>query len=227
MIIVGLLLSGCRTVPLRRVDGRSLKASRSGNAVVFGRIEYVIDGQSKLPYGFFRPRWPAPTVNATKLESGAALLTPAVQRDGSFLWELPSGHYVITHFGGGQFTDDWSLAWPRIAFAIPAGAELVYLGDLTLAGTRRAKDFVYSTGRISRVRGIEYAFPITNQLPAALERLVKGRQLATPSATVSLMFHDPAMPIGVTFLKRWQESPEALIDNVFQPSGWVIPPRAP
>lgn len=104
---------------------------------VIGRVNYVVDGQPKAPYG----AWPAPGFVALRLESGDPYVTPAVDvADGRFRWNLPPGSYVIARIG----EDDARVGWPRVAFFVPPGSPPVYLGHLVLEGVTRARRVEYT-----------------------------------------------------------------------------------
>jgi hypothetical protein len=176
---------------------------------VTGRINYVVDGRSKAPYGAFRPQWPAPRFTALRLESGDPYVTPAVaDEDGSFRWNLPPGSYVISRIGVGQLHDDTLITWPRVAFFVPAGSPPVYLGHLVLEGSTRPGSTTLSTGRVVQERGIAFTPRIEDQ--------------GVPGAK-SLMFHDPAMPIGQALQEQWQASRRAVIERIFGASAPRVP----
>ena len=218
--VVGLLVSGCTLSVADRGNAATLRPDRPGRVLVCGRVNYVIDGHIKTPYGPFRPRWHAPVVVTTRLESGYVVSTPFVaNRDGSFLWEMLPGHYVITRIGVGQFTDDTYIAWPRVAFEVPAQESLVYLGHLVLAGTSRTNDFTYSTGRTSRTHTVEYQFEVRDEMAEHLARLHPADRSALSKASKSLMFHDTGMPIGDKLAEQWRHSRHAVIEDIFGRAG--------
>jgi hypothetical protein len=74
---------------VRNADRRLGEEPAPGHAIAFGRINYFVDGEIKTPYGAFRPKWQAPVVMATQLESGKSYHTAAVDNaDGSFAWDI-------------------------------------------------------------------------------------------------------------------------------------------
>lgn len=168
---------------------------------VTGRINYVVDGKSKAPYGAFRPAWPAPRFTALRLESGEPYVTPAVEdADGSFRWNLPPGSYVISRIGVGQLHDDTLIIWPRVAFRVPPDSPPVYLGHLVLDGTTRSGTTTLSTGRVVQERGISFSMQVRDE---------------GTTGPKSLMFHDAGMPIGEGLLEEWRRSRRALIERIF------------
>lgn len=186
----------------------------AGMVVAFGRINYFVDGNIKAPYGAFRPKWPAPVVMAIQLESGLTFHTAAVSDDdGSFYWELPPGSYVITRIGVGQSTDDTYIAWPRIAFRVPAGPGAAYLGHLQLAGTSYLEHQVLSTGKAIELRGIRYRFRVLDELEA--QAGAPGSRAGKIRVRRALMFEDPEMPVGDRFAESWRASREELRSRIF------------
>jgi hypothetical protein len=198
-----LALQGCALRIAPEADPRASAPSVEGHVLVFGRINYVVDGEPKAPYGAFKPQWPAPFLSALHLETGDAVQSHAVRNeDGSFAWEFPPGHYVISRIGVGQYMDDTYIAWPRIAFHVPAGARRVYLGHLVLDGASYAEPYALSTGTKGVSRGVRYRFRIEDEALAQADR--------------SLFFHDPAMPIGEPLVDQWRADRGALIRKIFR-----------
>jgi hypothetical protein len=155
---------------------------------VTGRINYIVNGRSKAPYGERRPAWPAPRFTALRLESGDPYVTPAVDdADGGFRWNLPPGSYVISRIGDGEPGDDALIPWPRVAVFVPPGAPAVYLGHLVLEGVTRGREVAFA--------------------PRIVDEGVSGPK--------SLMFHDAAMPVGPALQEQWQASRRALIERIF------------
>ncbi|HEX9181248.1 MAG TPA: hypothetical protein VF859_12675 [Burkholderiales bacterium] len=214
--LVLLLAAGCDLNLVRRGDVRALDSLPADRTLVFGRINYVVDGKPKAPYGAFRPAWPAPRLSALQLESGDPFASPAVEdADGSFLWELPPGHYVVSRIGVGQIWDDTFISWPRVAFRVPPGARLAYLGHLVLDGSAYTEEFTYSTGRKSTTTGIRYRFEVRDEMESQLASLGLPGSGTTRAVTRSLMFHDPGMPIGDSLLDAWRASKDGVITRIF------------
>lgn len=213
VVVIGtaLALSGCalRIVPQAVVDEPPATAD---GVIVFGRINYVIDGRMPLPYGAFRPDVQPPFVDLLDLDTGVPYQSHAVARaDGAFVWRLPPGHYVVSGIGQGTFGDDYRITWPRVAFRVPAADAPVYLGHLQLVGTRYKETFTYSTGRVATTSGIRYRFAVEDEGPAA--RSAYARAGAAPG--ISLMFVKPDMPIGEPLMRAWSASREDAIERIF------------
>ncbi|KZE25318.1 hypothetical protein AVW16_03180 [Crenobacter luteus] len=203
LLAVAMLVSGCGLHRVARGDANAAAARQPGHVLVAGRINYVIDGRVKAPYGAFRPAWPAPFVSATRLETGDTHASPAVaDADGAFVWELPPGHYVISRIGCGTFSDDTYIAWPRVAFRVPADAPRVYLGHLRLLGTSYREAYTDSAGKPREYGGVRYRFEVVDE---------GARQ----GWKTSPMFVRGDMPIGESLLNAWRASREATIARIF------------
>jgi hypothetical protein len=178
-----------------------------GKVIVEGRINYVIDGEPMTPYGAFKPAWPAPFVNALRLETGEVHSTPPVARaDGSFRWQLEPGAYVVSRIGFGTFTDDTYIAWPRIVLcAPPLTTAPVHVGHLRLEGRRYDEEFRSSTGKVSRVQGVRYTFSVADESGAA--RHVRLMQLRED------------LPIGDALVEQWKADRAGLIARACGASG--------
>ncbi|HEX6827689.1 MAG TPA: hypothetical protein VF104_01785 [Burkholderiales bacterium] len=214
--LVLLAAAGCALNVIGRGDPGSVESLPGDRALVFGRINYVIDGRIKTPYGAFRPAWPAPPLTLLSLESGEFHSSPAVaDADGSFVWELPPGHYVISRIGVGQIWDDTYIAWPRIAFRVPSGPRMTYLGHLVLDGSSYTEEFTYSTGRKSTTSGVRYRFEVRDEMESQLAGLRERHPGKAMPAGKALMFHDPQMPIGEPLANAWRASREAVIARIF------------
>ncbi len=208
-VVASLLVAGCtrNIVPKSDPDGPAVTAD---GVLVFGSIVHVIDGEVRLPYGAFRPSIPAPHLDLVQIETGRTFQTRAVGKTGgTYAWRLEPGHYVIGGIGQGQFIDDHRITWPRLAFAVGDGRSPVYLGNLRLVGTSYAEPYTLSTGTKGVSKGIRYRFEVDD----AMDRT------GVPtggSATKSLIFHRPGMPIGESLIDRLNASPSAVIDEIFR-----------
>jgi hypothetical protein len=168
--------------------------------VVTGRVNYVIDGEQKTPYGALRPAWPAPPMMALSLATGDPhVFGPVAEADGGFRWAVAPGAYVVSSIGTGSYTDDTRINWPRLVLCVPrAPGATVYVGHLWLEGTRYAEDVSLSTGTRYTSRGVRYAFKVIDESTAA------------PGQLKRLMRHVPDMPIGDRLQQRWKADAPAL-----------------
>jgi len=197
-LALALLPGGCaiHAVP----QARPGQLSDEQATVVTGRMNYVIDGQLMLPYGAFKPRWPAPFMEAVDLKTGDVHAFPAVEPEqGRFQWRLAPGAYLVTRIGFGTFTDDTYIAWPGVLLCVPrVPGRTVYAGHLRLEGTRHDEPVTLSTGTTYRSRGVRYRFRVEDEGAGA-------------GSVASLMQHRPELPAGDRLQQRWKDDAAGLV----------------
>jgi|GEM_PF-1270228 len=124
------------------------------DSTICGRIRFIANGQ-EVAWGavFDRPTPELYHVESRKFINrialtGGGLFTEAIERDGTFYWELPPGTYFISRIV--PFQDDFSIAdadnrgknvFPGIAFEVDETHRPAYIGTLRIAVTVR-KDFM-------------------------------------------------------------------------------------
>jgi hypothetical protein len=185
-LLVPALLSGCT---VNFIKAATEDGGASGPmTVISGRINYEVDGESKAPYGAFRPKWLAPRFSALRLESRSIFTSPAVDNnDGSFRWALPPGSYALTKIGTGTFTDDTYIAWPGVILCVPAPAGRPrYAGHLRMMGRSNVEVTSLTDGKVYRSRAVQYTMVVAD------ERAPGGPL----NADAPLMHVDRQFPIG-------------------------------
>jgi hypothetical protein len=195
------LLSGC-TVNFIKAAPEGGAAGGAGT-VIEGRINYEVDGQTKAPYGAFRPKWLAPRFSAIRLESRTIFTSPAVDNNnGAFLWALRPGSYVLTKIGTGAFTDDTYIAWPGVILCVPmpAGGPR-YAGHLRMLGRSNVELSSLADGKKYRSRALQYTMVVAD------ERAPGG----TIAADAPLMHVDRQFPIGDRLVEALATQQMALI----------------
>lgn len=193
LIALTAFLQGCALqpvakAPLHQVSSESL-------TVITGRVNYVIDGQIKTPYGAFRPAWQAPPMMALNLTTGDPhVFGQVADADGGFRWQLAPGAYVISSIGTGAFTDDMRITWPRVVLCVPrAPGATVYVGHLRLEGRTHSEEVVLSSGTRYTSRGVRYGFQVVDEaVPGSAGQVSR------------LMRHQADMPIGDRLVERWK-----------------------
>lgn len=192
-IVLVALLQGCALQHVAKAPQGQV--SDDTLTVITGRVNYVIDGQIKTPYGAFRPNWPAPPMTALSLTTGNPhVFGQVADADGRFRWQLAPGAYVISSIGTGAYTDETRITWPRVVLCVPrVPGATVYVGHLQLEGRRYVEDVKLSTGTRYTARGVRYAFKVVDEAPAT-----------APEQPRWLMRHLPGMPIGDRLVERWK-----------------------
>lgn len=193
LALVAACLPGCALQPVAKASAHQVSSELL--TVVTGRVNYVIDGQIKTPYGAFRPAWQAPPMMALNLTTGDPhVFGPVANADGGFRWQLAPGAYVISSIGVGTYTDDTRISWPRVVLCVPrAPGTTVYAGHLRLEGRTYTEEVTLSTGTRYTSRGVRYGFKVVDEAPPG-----------SPQQISRLMRHAPDMPIGDRLVERWK-----------------------
>lgn len=194
-------LAACALSPVAKAPPGTVSGEQL--TVVAGRVNYVIDGEMKAPYGPFRPAWQAPPMTAMNLATGNILSFAAVDgADGSFRWQLPPGAYAIAGIGAGAYADEQRITWPRVVICVPrAPGSTVYVGHLQLEGRRYSEEVVLSTGTRYTARGVRYGYRVVDE----------GHAVSSGPVLRRLMRHVPDMPIGESLENRRQSDADGLV----------------
>lgn len=194
------MLSGCALSFIH--DARDSAPSDGSEVVIEGRINYEIDGQSKAPYGAFKPKWPAPFFSAVRLESGSMFASPAVNNsDGAFKWSLPPGSYLLTRIGFGNIFDDTYIAWPSVILCVPSQPGVLYAGHLRLIGQTKAEQYTTSTGKRREYKRVSYDLAVADERASS----------TAPGKPPPLMHVDEKFPAGDWLVEDLAKRRDALI----------------
>ncbi len=104
-------------------EARPEASPKKGEAIIHGKIIVTEDGKETTPYGLIRR--PSPTL--FHAESGKYSWR-GTKKDGSFLWRVPAGSYVMPEIQFGAFT----FLKPKAGFIADSGAGAHYLGTLRI-----------------------------------------------------------------------------------------------
>jgi len=210
-LLLMLLVPGCALFGIPEPDPDD-PANTNDGVMVLGKVNYVIDGRLAAPYGT-KNAVPAPSLDLLNLDTGKQLHTKRVQAaDGTFIWRLPPGHYVITAIGPGKTGDPYRGAWPQVAFEVPSVIGPIYLGHLQLLGTHHVETVKRPNGETETYTAIRYTYAVLDEHDEAAEwmRRTRGSPLVT-----SLMFHNPDMPAGDELIGAAPASRPALVQRIF------------
>jgi hypothetical protein len=180
-----LALSACAPRFSQVGPGKPIELSES-EALVFGKIMFIENGEEKVPYGAWT-RKPFPTVFG--VESEKYYVAPEVEKDGSFYWKVPRGTYIISK------VEYAYTVLPQVAFQAPPDAEAVYLGTLIID---------VETKRIIAARHAEKinAISVVNEFDKAREALLSRNPGFPGRMEERLMVHDKSIPIDEGLLTR-------------------------
>lgn len=182
-VLLILLVSGCyRTVNVEDVTPETMELLTPSDALIFGRVRMTDNGREKERYLTTTEQLDMMLV---RIEDEQALAVKRVREDGTFLWKVPRGTYLLTRLRWWEFRG-WFPLRPRIAFQVGADAPAYYLGTLRIdAEIERSALSVRLTGFAVRIED-EYeqdAALLTRQLPALRGPVQKA-----------LMVHDDRIP---------------------------------
>jgi hypothetical protein len=135
VLFVLLIVSGCASLPetigAHRVEPGETVPLKQGEILVFGRILFVENGKSKMPYGLGKPYWqlmsPKGKAGIGQSEKRKILPFLSTREDGVFVYVIPAGRYEMSYvepFGYIPMID------PAIEFDAAEPGQAYYLGDL-------------------------------------------------------------------------------------------------
>jgi hypothetical protein len=136
LIVLLFVLTGCAagTVNYRDLASGTPPALAADMAIVFGRIVFIENGRSKLPYTLGKPVWHLMEERAAGAPASGppphqlALLSTG--EDGLFVYAIPAGRYRITSVVPFYYTPPID---PALAFDASTPGHAYYLGDLVIA----------------------------------------------------------------------------------------------
>lgn len=135
-LVTAIGLTGCANVNIgtaRSLEpGKSVQLS-SDEAIVFGRILFIGNGQNLYPYTKFKPSWAIQQKQGKACVESAgknALRFPlSTDEDGNFHYAIPPGHYVMV---SARPTISQNHILPYMEFDLPSGGAAYYLGELAI-----------------------------------------------------------------------------------------------
>jgi hypothetical protein len=178
-----LLLSGCyKTVSVKEVTPEIMETLAPGEALIFGRLRMIDNGTEKERYLTFTEQLDLMLV---RIEDEQALAVKRVRADGTFLWKVPRGTYLLTRLRWWEMRG-WFPLRPQIAFQVGPEAEAYYLGTLRIDAEIERSALSVKLKRFSVSVADEYekdAHLLTTQIPNFQGNVEKA-----------LMIHDPRIP---------------------------------
>ena len=134
LVFVALVVSGCASLPETRLARPALPDEpvvlQQDEILVFGRLLFTANGQSKVPYGLGKPLWQLETPKAASDPvSAKRTILPFLSTDseGYFAYVIPSGQYEIAHAEPRGYTP---LLRPGLQFDAREPERAYYLGDV-------------------------------------------------------------------------------------------------
>jgi hypothetical protein len=132
------ILFGCAsTVDVKSYTAQAVRDGttitlQEDEVIIFGRILFIENGRSLVPYGFqTRPWWwlscTVPPESATGKPGRLWTLSPRTRDDGTFIYVIPSGRHEIMHLSPFYYMP---LILPALEFEVSTPGVAYYLGDL-------------------------------------------------------------------------------------------------
>jgi hypothetical protein len=178
-----LLASGCyKTVSVKEVTPESMESLAPGEALIFGRMRMIDNGKEKENYLSATDQLDMMLV---RIEDEQALAVKRIRPDGTFLWKVPRGTYLLTRLRWWEFRG-WFPMRPRIAFQVGTNAGAYYLGTLRINAEIERSALSIKLKRFNVAVTDEYeqdAQLLTKQLPNFQGHVEKA-----------LMIHDSRIP---------------------------------
>ncbi len=189
-------LAGCAgmdVTSVKRTDAASAAAPAPGQAVVHGRVRFLVDGQPMRYHLLNRP-----LMQLFDRSTGMLLSTPETDAEGRFSWQLPPADYGVAVIFGGMgpvqqphFLPRGGLVFvngivdPGLEFQITAG-ERRYLGTVEVAvASKLPKDVWFGKERVfSHLLGIRVVDDSSAERTAGM----------APEVVVGLMRELPPKP---------------------------------
>jgi hypothetical protein len=179
---------GCyRTVSVKEVTPESIESLAPGEALIFGRMRMIDNGKEKESY-----------ISATeqldmmliRIEDEQALAVRRVKPDGTFLWEVPRGTYLLTRLRWWEFRG-WFPIRPQIVFQVGPDAGAYYLGTLRIEAEIERSALSVKIKRFTIAVADEYGQDVqllTRQLPnfqGPVEKALMVHDARIPAVTES------------------------------------------
>ena len=100
-VLLILLSSGCyKTVSVQEVTPEAMEQLAPGEALIFGRMRMMDNGKEKERYITTTEQLDMMLV---RIEDEQALAVKRVREDGTFLWKVPRGTYLLTRLRWWEF----------------------------------------------------------------------------------------------------------------------------
>ncbi|HUI68188.1 MAG TPA: hypothetical protein VL087_08250 [Nitrospirota bacterium] len=182
-LLLVLLSSGCyRTVSVKEVTPKGIESLAPDEALIFGRMRMIDNGKEKESYISTTEQL---DIMLIRIEDEQALAVRRVKPDGTFLWQVPRGTYLLTRLRWWEFRG-WFPIRPQIAFQVGPDAEAYYLGTLRIDADVERSALSVKIKRFAIVVADEYEQDVqllTRELPSFQGRVEKA-----------LMVHDARIP---------------------------------
>ena len=182
-VLLILLPSGCyKTVSVQEVTPETMEQLAPGEALIFGRMRMTDNGKEKEHYITTTEQLDMMLV---RVEDEQALAVKRVREDGTFLWRVPRGTYLLTRLRWWEFRG-WFPLRPRTAFQVGPDARVYYLGTLRI-------DVETERSALS-VKLKRFTVQVADEYERDATLLLKQIPAFQGSVQKALMVHDARIP---------------------------------
>ncbi len=183
LILLILPSSGCyRSAGVKEVTPEDIKSLAPGEALIFGRLRMIDNGREKENYLSSTDQLDMMLV---RVEDEQALSVKRVRTDGTFLWKVPRGTYLLTRLRWWEIRG-WFPMRPRIAFQVGPGAGAYYVGTLRI-------DAEIERSALS-VKLKQFSIAVSDEFEGDAQLLTKQLPDFQGHVEKTLMVHDSRIP---------------------------------
>ena len=205
LVFIALVVSGCASLPetrhARPTPPDEPVVLKQGEVLVFGRLLFTENGQSKVPYGLGKPLWqlesPKPVSESAPPTTKRTIL-PFLSTDaeGFFAYVIPAGQYEIAHLEPLGYTP---LLRPGLEFDAREPGRAYYLGDIEVDFDAWSWLGGLWGNYISRITRVEVVDRFDTTRDALTQRLARdpehiGKALLTTPPGQSPQLFEPFVP---------------------------------
>jgi hypothetical protein len=129
-VLVTALLNGCATAPkmyeAKPIDETERLVLGEDEVLITGKIIFIENGKSKVPYSLGRPVW---VLDGRETLSYLYIPLLSTEKDGSFYYIVPAGKYSMRSVVPFYYVPD---IYPAVSFNAPQPENIYYLGELII-----------------------------------------------------------------------------------------------
>lgn len=202
VIAIAIVVGGCGAMPTQNIGSAAdLEDAKPGESLVAGRIHWSEDGEVKDITDKLVGTVALPML--IRLEDQVRTWG-VVAKDGSFVWSLEPGHYLIEEF---QYRSNRGARpiVPRVAFAVPEAGGIYCIGTLRVYFDNVSSDvFMIPEGDLS--------IAVVDEYDECAQRLTRKLSIQPTEVQRAMMFHDSRLPDTINWKGRVIQ--QSLIDSV-------------
>lgn len=181
-----LFLAGCIATASNMQTADDLEHIERGSSVVFGKVEWLENGEIKNIGGGVFSMSVKP--HLIRMEDKSRIMGE-VSDDGKFVWSLTPGTYLIHKMA---YWDTWSgnyFVVPKVAFSVPEEGKTFYIGALK-AEFEPKRDLI--GGLSGKVK-----FTIQDESVQDIADFTENYSLPSNEINKNLMIHDARLPKSI------------------------------